>query len=582
MLLPFSTTTTAIAIDKLNCTFCGPNIQKPLQEIADDHMGVVNCQKLWKIYGQRQVGTPPVTCFLCNKAKTKKYSNAIDLDISHANVDKCYQIIFIKKLTQEQEEIQSLTEIEMEHCDMVSAEQSFSAFEICTDSEKKISATNAIAQPNRQLKVNTENFVKIEENNLETKLVKSPNCTFSLSNIKFEEIQTLPINVTNANVILRPAFRVKNKSTKINQVPSNLNDSFKNVLPRTQGLKEDTKTSSLPSICQTNSSNEILQKTGVESPKCTSSSVAKFQTPPQNTSNDEVTLKNKEIFDINQQTIVFNTSSLQSFNNMEQIEIKSNDKLEGKPNIVSIVPESGAESLEESQSNSHVSHLEKNDVYSEQKEVCSTEPTENLTSNTDALQVNAQLCKFDQTRPLNQVQDGKNKYQLKIIAPELHFPEPTFEGAAISECNKMETNSIQPETPNNSCLVEEMHEKQPSQPLGSSASPKARVSKPGPKKRKIKSETQQQESITGKSNKGSKMTVVETSHQQIEASTECNQNQSNIFDQKNTNAGLQSMPETIPTANQNINKGIIKVKQLTDQSSNEHKSLKEKRKSGKF
>ena len=538
-MLPFSTTTTASG--KLNCTFCGPNIQKPLQEIADDHMGVVNCQKLWKMYGQRQLGTPGVTCFLCNKAKTKKYSNANDLDISHANVDKCFQIIFIKKLSREEEEQQSLTEIEMEHCDMVSAEQSFSEFEICADSEKQFITSNEIEQQKRQLKVNTENFVKIEEKNLETKQDKA------LSNIKFGEIKTLPVNVkqTKENSILKPSFQVKNESIQNEEVHSNLTDNLKTELPSTQGIKKDTKTS-LPSICLANNSNEISLKTGVETPKCTSSS-----------------------------------------------EIQSSEKLVTKPNIVSIVPESGAESLEQSQSNSHVRHLEKNEVYIEQKEVGPTEndsePKTNITSisnatPSDALPVNAQLCEFDQTRPLNQVQAADNKYQLKIIAAELHSPESTFVGGDISECNKMETNTIKPESPINSCSLEELHQKQPSQFLGSSFTPKAKVFKAGTKKGIIKSETQQQESKTGKSNKGSKLTVAETYHRQIEASTECNQNQSNIFDQDNPNSGDQSKPETITTANPNLNKlkQIPEVLIETDQSSTEHDSPEEIAKSGKF
>ena len=542
-MLPFSTTTT-IATSKLNCTFCGPNIQKPLEEIVDDHMGVVNCQKLWKNYGQR-LESPGVTCFLCNKAKTKKYSNAIDLDISHANVDKCFEIIFIKKLSREhykieQEEKQSITEIEMEHGDMVRAEQIFSAFEMSAFSEKQIRATKEIEQPNRQLKVNTEHFVKIKEDNIETK--QDPNCTFSLSNIAVEEMETFPINTTEAkaNVILKPELQPKEESFKIDQVHSNLNDSLKTELPSTQGIKKDAKTL-LRSIFLTNNNNtEISQKIGVETSKCTSSS-----------------------------------------------EIQSNEKLVGKPNIVSIVPGSGAESLEQSRSNSNVSHREKNDVYNEQKEECpaeiGSEPKTNLTSKTDALPVNEKLCEYDETRPLslNQVQDVESKYELKIIAPELHFPESTFVGGDISECYKMETNSIEPESQINSSLVEEMHNKQPSQLLESST----RVSKPGTKKGIIKSEKQQQESMTGKSNKESKMTVAETSHQQIEASTECDQNQNKLFVQNNPNGGEQSKSETITTANPNVNKDIVKVKQITDeadQSSMEHKSLEEKTKSGKF
>ena len=132
--------------------------------------------------------------------------------------------------------------------------------------------------------------------------------------------------------------------------------------------------------------------------------------------------------------------------------------------------------------------------------------------------------------------------------------------------------------------MEELHQKQPSQFLGSSSTPKAKVFKAGTKKGIIKSETQQQESKTGKSNKGSKLTVAETYHRQIEASTECNQNQSNIFDQDNPNSGDQSKPETITTANPNLNKlkQIPDVLIETDQSSTEHDSPEEIAKSGKF
>ena len=116
---------------------------------------------------------------------------------------------------------------------------------------------------------NTEHFVKIKEDNIETK--QDPNCTFSLSNIAVEEMETFPINTTEAkaNVILKPELQPKKESFKIDQVHSNLNDSLKTELPSTQGIKKDAKTL-LRSIFLTNNNNtEISQKIGVETSKCT-------------------------------------------------------------------------------------------------------------------------------------------------------------------------------------------------------------------------------------------------------------------------------------------------------------------------
>ena len=583
-MLPFTETFTSetITTSKLNCTFCGPSIKKPFHELIEDHMGVVNCEKLWKSSGRRQSGTPGVTCFLCNKAKTKQYSNTFDLDKSHANIDKCFQITFIRKhlgdhYKTKQEDIQSIVQT-----DHVSAKQSLSSFDI-------YNVTNGTDKHN---KVNTDFFLKGKKDSLKTlEQSKTSNSVLSLSNIKAEEKETPLKYFTKANVIQKNTFRAKQDSIKNYRLHSKPNDSV-----------SSTKTSS----------NEISQYANADR-KGSSSFLSVTKHPKQNIHNfnkDGCTVNTSQIiyFDSvkNKQTIPLNTNdpisqnSLRSLSNIKQIsetniQNKNSDRRMTKQNMVSMVPVSGVESLEQSQPISNVSYLDK--INDTKKKVIipkiDSELKTNLSSDTNPLPAPSQLHKNDQTN-----QDLENEYQMKTMKPELHCPGPSFVEAEIEDSNKMETTQLKSSV--NSCLVKVMNAEQPSQLLGSYVTPKlkAKVSKAGPKKRTKKSETQKVESIIvvkkeeAISNQGSKLTVVETDHLPREAASKFHQEsfvQSKSNAEVNQSGPNQSKIETDTAAGPKRDKLLVRVPKMYDvgykadqyQSSTEHESLKTITKSDK-